>query len=438
MRHGTPRVGTLAPPSRVLRFALVALLALAVSGSAQLVPAGGPWLLEGSYNPVPYWDPPLRLLVHPEGGFLALWQRGGPDDAHVFGRRFDDSGPVGAVLDFGPGRLYDAVVTPEGEVLLSDHERVRRRGLDGRASGPAWAYDDGWVDETGERCGHSAPGLAVDPSGEILAAWSVCLQYDEPLLPPFYFFRHLLVRRFDPEGRPLGSSQRLVSGLDVWGPEVSALGDGAFLVTVLYDYDGNADLEGGLRLLVGADGSVQHLEQAPDVWGVRTAVGPGGRSLSVYTESGYGYQSADGDCTGAFGLLADPTGDLGSGPIDLPRDRSDCQWQARAAATPDGFVVGWQTDRPQDWAEGPTTNPFHGVSLRRMDLDGRPLGDPLDLRLGGGAFLYPPGPAPWVSGAPASGPPWRHRSRPARAGPAPTISVWEARRATASGSTSST
>jgi hypothetical protein len=75
--------------------------------------------------------------------------------------------------------------------------------------------------------------------------------------------------------------------------------------------------------------------------------------------------------------VAGAASDLGP-PVDLPRDVRDCQWNARAAALGDGFVAAWQTSRFDGL---PAVNPFHGVSLRRFDLEGRPLGDPLDLRL---------------------------------------------------------
>jgi hypothetical protein len=102
----------------------------------------------------------------------------------------------------------------------------------------------------------------------------------------------------------------------------------------------------------------------------------------VFTQTGWEWQSQDGSCTAAFGLPADAAGDLYAEPVNLPRDVRDCQWNARVATLGDGFVAGWQTGRPDWWWPPPDRNPFHGVSLRRFDLQGQPVGDPLDLRLG--------------------------------------------------------
>lgn len=388
MRH-TPRTRFSFIRSVLLVMALAAVIghASAAPGAGQLVPAGGPWLLEGNHVPPGYWPQEMVLLVHPDGGFLALWQSGEDESARVTGRRFGDPGPMGPALDFGPGSLFDAALTPDRTVLLSGDGVVRRARLDGRALGSPWVYDDGRVEPGTERCpsciggGSVAAAIGVDPGGEILVAWPVVLGFLDPEVPVIQWGQ-LLVRRFDAEGRPLGGSQPIYDAFAFWLPAVSPVGGGAFLVTAAATYAHEYEFDDGIRVLVDVDGTHHRLAEARRVWEVRTAVAPGGRSLSVYTQTGEAWRSDDGDCTGVFGLMAGGAGDLSPAPIDLPRDLSDCQWQARVAATADGFVVGWKTDRPPYVAEGPATNPFHGVSLRRFDLDGRPVGDPLDLRLG--------------------------------------------------------
>lgn len=374
-------------PLVVIALAAVLGLVCAAPSAGQLVPAGGPWLLEGDFHSPRLGPPRMRLLVHPEGGFLALWQGGDDETARVFGRRFGDMGPMGPVLDFGPSTFIDAAMAPDRSVLISGDGVVRRARLDGQAVGSPWVYDDGRVEPGTERClpciGGSSVGaaIAIDPSGEMLVAWPVVLRFFDPEVPVIQWGQ-LLVRRFDAEGRPLGDSQPIEAGFAFWNPAVTAAGGGAFLVTVARTYAEYSEFDDGVRILVDAQGTLHPMAEAWRVWEMRTAVAPGGRSLSVYTQSGEEWGSDDGDCTGVFGLLADGTGDLGPAPIDLPRDRSDCQWQTRVAAIADGFVVGWQTGWDPTWVPGPSNNPFHGISLRRFDLDGRPVGDPLDLRLG--------------------------------------------------------
>lgn len=396
MRHdGRARLSPDLFPLLVIALGAVLGLVCAAPSAGQLVPAGGPWLLEGDYLPPSIFPPGMVLLVHPDGGFLALWQQGSHENVWVSGRRFGDAGPIAPVLDFGPGTLFDAAMAPDRTVLISGGGVVRRARLDGQAVGSPWVYDDGRVEPGTERCrdcvggGSVEAAIAIDPSGEMLVAWPVVLRLLDPEVPVTQWGQ-LLVRRFDAEGRALGDSQPIDEGFAFWNPAVTAAGGGAFLVTADRTYAEYLEFDDGVRILVDAAGTLHRMAEPWRVWEVRTAVAPGGRSLSVYTQSGEGWESDDGDCTGVFGLFADGAGDLSPAPVDLPRDRSDCQWQARVAATSDGFVVGWQTDRISYWAEGPATNPFHGISLRRFDPDGRPVGDPLDLRLGRSTFFTDP------------------------------------------------
>jgi hypothetical protein len=140
-----------------------------------------------------------------------------------------------------------------------------------------------------------------------------------------------------------------------------------------------SEWESGVRATVAADGTVAHLPEPYRVWDVGSACAAG-HSLTVYTQSGWEWESDDGDCTGVFGLPAGAAGDLGPEPVDLPRDVRDCQWNARVAPFAGGFVAAWQTSRFDDAASS-GGNPFHGLSLRVFDAAGRPGGDPLDLRL---------------------------------------------------------
>ncbi len=165
-----------------------------------------------SPTPAPIALPPgslswLAVAGLADGGFVLVWQEG----AEIRGQIFDGSGtPVGSVIEMGDRfNLRDVAASPLGgfaivgtrSSLFSHAHRsgiwARRFDAAGSATGPAFVVDllDPYY--------VVYPQAAFDPTGHLYVVWRPIAG----LVPP-------LGRAYDPAGRPLNASFRLLDEFD--------------------------------------------------------------------------------------------------------------------------------------------------------------------------------------------------------------------------------
>lgn len=288
------------------------------------------------------------LAVGADGSFFVVW---GYEDG-ILGRRFDASGtPLGRAVRISPlkGDILPAVAAvPGGGYVVSWLRRgtysiVMARRLDaaGRPAGSEIRVS------TEDHPVPRRPAVGVDASGGFLVAWVEFPLGSDPVPE-----HPLLARRFKASGAPLGREIRLdgneTSGVQVDSPAVEPLAGGGFLVAWT---ENGGQVYARALMADGSPGEKRRIDLGQSAGGVAIARDSRGGFLAVWNRP----PVAGTPSYGVVGRRLDEAGRPTGQELTVVDEPRGFITNPGVAATPDGFVVTWDSGGSFD-GPGPDGN----------------------------------------------------------------------------------
>ena len=348
--------------SRTTIFAVLALLAVALSAPAQ-IPLGSEFRVDtGGFGiPSPYLDSSRSAAMAPNGDFVVVWSTGATFyEKDVVARRFNATG-VGQ----GPGFLVSTVTT--------GYQTDQAIGMDDAGNFVVvWTgtvgIDGQRFDAAGTRLGAEfavsggfEASIAVTPGGDFVVVWTG---------GAFGPIPHVFGRRYDAGGAPLGAEFRVNTSTTARHRRPTVAGDGAGNFVVVWESypfvgGGGNPLAFGQRFSAGGvpQGAEFAISSSALEYQRRPRVARRRDGSSVVAWRGYGANNP-----GVFARQFDANG------VPLGPDFRVEQYTTSFAGTPDvafdadgDFVITW-------WYGGAVDGSGRGVFARRFDSSGTATG----------------------------------------------------------------